>query len=394
MNNHNNNNNILNPPPLFSGKKKELDGFLARVELIFRNKPAVYDNDRICVDFVISYLTGNPLDWASNLLKTDDPILDSYEGFVDTEINIRLENLHIRENMAEANVAQRKKRVNKPPIFSGVRKELKGFLTIVDLNFEDEPEDFPDDRSKIRFIMSYLSGDSLDWASNLKKNNDPLIEDVEDFKKELTSNYGDPEVDEIVANGKLDYIRQKKYGHAFEYINEFKTISKNSDFNESAKIYMFLKGLHYKMGEQLAVVNPNPKSLTKLFTDVLQIENLSKRNNLAEFYFNQQRIRNYQSNSNKRVNSQNVDPMDVDLFKIKQHTRFLRYTPMDNQKFYLDNKRDLSEEKKKGLCFLCRQPGHLQFNCPNRKRPKSVKLANKLKKTLKVRLLRKSEELE
>ncbi|MBE6133033.1 MAG: hypothetical protein E7180_06615 [Erysipelotrichaceae bacterium] len=281
--------------------------------------------------------------------------------------------------MAEANIVQRKKRVNKPPIFSGVRKELKGFLTIVDLNFEDEPEDFPDDKSKIRFIMSYLAGDPLDWASNLKNNNDPLIEDVEEFKKELTNNYGDPEVDEIVANGKLDNIRQKKYGHAFEYINEFKAISKNSDFNESAKIYMFLKGLHYKMREQLAVVNPNPKSLIKLFTDVLQIENLSKRNNLAEFYFNQQRIRNYQSNSNKRVNSQDDDPMDVDLFKIKQHTRFSRYTPMDNQKFYRDNKRDLSEEKKKGLCFLCRQPGHLQFNCPNRKRPKSVKLANKVK---------------
>jgi len=55
---------------------------------------------------------------------------------------------------------------------------------------------------------------------------------------------------------------------------------------------MFLKGLHYKMREQLAVVNPNPDSLNKLYTDVIQIENLSKRTNFVEFYYNQQRFRN------------------------------------------------------------------------------------------------------
>ena len=101
-----------------------------------------------------------------------------------------------------------------------------------------------------------------------------------------------------MANGKLDTIRQKKYGQVLEYINQFKTTCQNSDFNESAKIYMFFKGLHYKMREQLAVINLNPDSLNKLYTDVIQIENLSKRTNLVEFYYNQQRDRNSQQNHN------------------------------------------------------------------------------------------------
>ena len=289
------------------------------------------------------------------------------------ELNQRLENLHIEvNNMAEP----QKRKINKPPPFSGIRKELKGFLTIVDLNFEDDPESFADDRAKVRFIMSYLAGDPLIWAANLRDSNSPLLEDLAEFKKELRANYGDPEVEAIVADGKLDNIRQKKYGHVFEYINEFKNVSQNSDFNEPAKIYMFLKGLHYKMREQLAVVNPSPDSLNKLYADVLKIENLSKRNNLAEFYYNQQRIRNIQG---KRPAPPHDDPMDIDLFRIKQKDKYSRYSSTYNQGFYVENKRDLSEEKKKGLCFLCKQPGHLQFNCPNRKRPKSVKLANKVK---------------
>jgi len=51
---------------------------------------------------------------------------------------------------------------------------------------------------------------------------------------------------------------------------------------------MFLKGLNYKMREQLAVVNPNPDSLNKLYTDVVHIENLSKQTNLVEFLYSQQ----------------------------------------------------------------------------------------------------------
>ena len=159
------------------------------------------------------------------------------------------------------------------------------------------------------------------------------------------------------------------------HTSEFKNISQNSDFNEAAKIYMFLKGLHYRMREQLAVVNPNPNSLNKLFTDVLKIENLSKRNNLAEFYYNHQRIRNSQEQVNKNMNNHHngPTPMDIDVLRIRQNNRKARYAPMSNQSFYVENKKDYSEEIKKGLCFLCKQPGHRQFNCPNRKRPKNVK---------------------
>eukprot|EP00833_Pecoramyces_ruminatium_P017011 jgi/Orpsp1_1/1191043/evm.model.d7180000083108.1 len=68
--------------------------------------------------------------------------------------------------------------------------------------------------------------------------------------------------------------------------------------------------------------------------------------------------------------------MEVDLFRIKNGRRDVRYFP-PHDKLYLENKNSHDEEKKKGLCFLCKKPGHLQFNCPNRKRPKNVNTIKK-----------------
>jgi len=42
---------------------------------------------------------------------------------------------------------------------------------------------------------------------------------------------------------------------------KFHEINQYSDFNESAKIYMFIRGLHYKMRERLAFVNSNPNKI-------------------------------------------------------------------------------------------------------------------------------------
>jgi len=115
---------------------------------------------------------------------------------------------------------------------------------------------------------------------------------------------------------------------------------------------MFLKGLHYKMREQLAVINPNPDSLNKLYTDVIQIENLSKRTNLVEFYYNQQRVRNSQQNNNhnQRNSSRRDDPMDVDLFRIKND---IEDTPRTIIKIYMLKIKETFLKKRKKVYVFC-----------------------------------------
>ena len=246
--------------------------------------------------------------------------------------------------------------VNNPPTFSGKQQDLESFITRVELTFEAKPNQFATNESRIRFIMSYMYGKPLEWAACLKRNQSPILNSYEDFIRELRNNFGGFSCDATVANSKLFAIRQKKIGCVMEYIMEFQKMAQNSDFNESAKIFMFTKGLHYQIREKLAFVDPNPNSLGRLFTEVVNIENIIKKSDLSDLYY---------------FGRKENDPMELDLMRIK-HGRSSRYYP-DRRSNYVETKDNFDEERKKGVCFTCKEPGHRSFNCPNRTRPKSIK---------------------
>jgi len=263
--------------------------------------------------------------------------------------------------------------VNDPPVFSGNKfsgnkRELDGFLTRVELAINAHPQRFINDAMRVNFVISYLNGKALNWASCLRRNNNAILNNLEQFLAELRRNFGDPDVEAVVANGRLCNIQQFKYGRVVEYITEFQKISQYSDFNESAKIYMFIRGLHYKMREHLALVNPNPNNLQNLFRDAINIENLTKRNDIREYCLTHQDRRNYNQDG----------PMDVDLYRIKKGQKATRYFP-SHKSIYNNSETNKEEERRrKGLCFICGKAGHLQFNCPNKKKPKNFKVINKI----------------
>ena len=250
--------------------------------------------------------------------------------------------------------------INKPPSFTGRKCDLEGFLTRAELAMESRPNQFNNGATRVRFLMSYMLGKPLEWVSLLRRNNSPLLNDYDEFVRELKSNFGDYTSQALVANSKLCSLRQRKLGYVFEYIAEFQRIAQYSDFNESAKIYMFIKGLKQPLREKLALVDPNPRSLERLTTTVLNIESLLKRNDKIEYY--------------EQVTPHN-DPMEIDLYRIKRGPNDIKYN--SRTKNYVNDKKDFREEKKKGICFRCKQPGHMSFNCPNKIRPKNLRMLRK-----------------
>jgi len=248
--------------------------------------------------------------------------------------------------------------INAPPIFTGKQRELDGFLTRVELVFRTRPTLYNTDRVRVDYVISYFSGKPLEWASVLMKNNSNVLNDYREFIERLKANFGSYRYDTVVANGKLDNIRQKRLGQVLEYITEFQRISQNSSFNESARIYMFLKGLHPQLREKLAFIESNPTSMEQLISSTILVEDMMKRNSLSEFYFNGRRA---------------GEPMDVDVFRISSDRKRKRYINIQGSSGkYNENKNNFEEDKKNGLCFLCKQPGHLKFNCPNRKKTNKV----------------------
>ena len=250
--------------------------------------------------------------------------------------------------------------INKPPSFSGRKCDLEGFLTRAELAMESRPNQFHDDSAKVRFLMSYMLGKPLEWVSLLRKNNSPLLNNYDDFVKELKSNFGDYTTQAVVANSKLCSLRQRKSGFVFEYIAEFQRIAQYSDFNESAKIYMFIKGLKHSLREKLAIVDPNPRSLERLTTTILNIESLLKRNEKIEYY---------------EQATPHDDPMEIDLYRIKRGPNDIKYRA--RTKNYTNNEKNYNEEKRKGICYYCKQSGHMSFNCPNKIKPKNLRVVRK-----------------
>jgi len=45
----------------------------------------------------------------------------------------------------------------------------------VELAIEVNLHRFPDDRRRVMFVISYLTGKALNWASYLKRNNNPVL---------------------------------------------------------------------------------------------------------------------------------------------------------------------------------------------------------------------------
>ena len=61
----------------------------------------------------------------------------------------------------------------------------------------------------------------------------------------------------------------------------------------------------------------------------------------------------------------------------KKCQKITRYFPSHN-KNYIENESNIEERRKKRLCFKCGEVGYMQFNCPNRIKPKNFKMINKI----------------
>ena len=66
----------------FSGNRKYLKGFLAKMELIFQLHPEHFQHDEDKVIYIITRLYGNAMNWAASLIENRDPCLRNYQSFI------------------------------------------------------------------------------------------------------------------------------------------------------------------------------------------------------------------------------------------------------------------------------------------------------------------------
>uniref|UniRef100_A0A670Y9K8 DUF4939 domain-containing protein n=1 Tax=Pseudonaja textilis TaxID=8673 RepID=A0A670Y9K8_PSETE len=93
----------------------------------------------------------------------------------------------------------RKSPVSMPEKFSGQMDMFPAFLGQCQLFMSLRPEDFPNDRAKVGFIITLLSGQAAKWATPLLTQDSPLLDNFQGFLKVFD------ESEEYIWSGLVSY---------------------------------------------------------------------------------------------------------------------------------------------------------------------------------------------
>jgi hypothetical protein len=247
-------------------------------------------------------------------------------------------------------------KLNQPKPFNGKRDEVDDFLQDVSLYLEINSEIYDTDEKKIAYALTFMNeGDAKSWkAAFLRDAKRPRGLDLGSWTQFLT------DVETAFApydapGDALEELTTLKMGTNTieDHIAKYKTLLARSGVLETSPsaIDYFRKTLNIPLQRKLLDLPTPPKDLKEWYEWAARLDNN---------YRKLQRILGRPSGKfpekakeepRKRWNFQKKDPnaMDVDALATEKRTEYM----------------------KKGLCFGCGKPGHLNRDCTEKKRPPS-----------------------
>ena len=260
-----------------------------------------------------------------------------------------------------------------PDCFDGTPTLLRHFLQQCQLIFHNDARTFSNDRKKVLYAVSFLSGKAGKWIEpylSLLGNEDPtyILNSWSLFESQLFTLFGDPN-ETRKAEQDLDSLHMRDSGQVSSYITDFRTLTtKIPDWGEKALMYHFRKGLPSRLLDQLAVHQGPLDSLQDLMKTVLDYDiryherqkektstshhssSSKPSNRQAPPSFNTRPQRNW--NSKPRKDSNNFQPSRL------QHQSF-SHLHKDGTLKHAERERRI----KAGLCTYCGGK-HKLDDCP------------------------------
>ncbi|KAK3510435.1 hypothetical protein QTP70_006850 [Hemibagrus guttatus] len=138
----------------------------------------------------------------------------------------------------------------KPAPFTGSVEDCSGFLLQCSLVLEMQPHLYPDDRSKVAFIISQLDGKALHWAEPLWTQGNPVVKSLSSFIKHFKEVFGKPAWDSAIGE-RLCNLKQGLMSVS-DYARQFRTLAAASGWNEQALITTYRRGLDPRVRLHLA----------------------------------------------------------------------------------------------------------------------------------------------
>ncbi|ROI96427.1 Retrotransposon-derived protein PEG10 [Anabarilius grahami] len=138
----------------------------------------------------------------------------------------------------------------RPAPYSGSAEDCSGFLLQCELVLEMQPHLYPNDTSKIAFLISQLNGKALKWADSIWSQHGAVTHSYSAFISHFREVFGKPITDSS-AGEKLYNLKQGTMS-IYDYALQFRTLAAVCGWNEQALITTYRQGLEPRVWLQLA----------------------------------------------------------------------------------------------------------------------------------------------
>ena len=187
-----------------------------------------------------------------------------------------------------------------PGFFSGDTSETDLFCELCEDTFNTAPNtDLPED-IKVNFVKSRLRGSARNWYLSKYKNNlvpATMLELLLGLKGAF-NNVGSVKLAKI----KLVSLRHN-YGNINKYIEEFRTLTCNLNFEEEPSALLFYVGLHPKYQEEIQKLETFPETLESIITTCILLENTLKNTMKIRESISHNKNKNNRKNRNNNNNN-------------------------------------------------------------------------------------------
>lgn len=165
---------------------------------------------------------------------------------------------------------QRESYAPDPEPFAGDLDKCRGFLLQCSLVFNQRPQTFPSDQSKVHYILGLLRGRALAWAEAVNSSQSVVNMSVEEFIAKMKLVFDHPDHCGNAAKRLLN-LRQGSRSVA-DFSVEFRTLAADSKWNDEALRGVFVKGLNESLKDELAS-RDEPSDLDSLVSLAIRLDN-------------------------------------------------------------------------------------------------------------------------
>lgn len=166
-------------------------------------------------------------------------------------------------------------KVREPDQFDGQEpRKLRTFLMQLELNFNDRPTVFRQDRTKVNYALSYLKGTALEWFEpglfGPGGRLEPLwLSDWPTFVDQLKTNFG-PHDPTGEAEAELERLHMKETHRITKYNVDFARLAAQCEWGEAALRYQYYRGLPARIKDEISRVGKPTllSGLRKLAQDI------------------------------------------------------------------------------------------------------------------------------